>query len=567
PTVTETPEETETPEITETPEETETPEVTETPIPVQPLDVDWECIQGNYTHIRWVVSNPNNFPVPYTWQLWTTVNGPMDAPPGSSTITIAELAISTMTITFDNGKTASTTTTVEGLAACFPVTIQPLQISHACSATAGGIDWTISNPNAFQVTYKYKIDGQPEVAGQSLNAGAVVILHTTDGAHTVTVSGTWGSASDSSASGECVPPPPSPLTLSHACEPDGDGITWTVTNPNDTETLSFQWQIDAGVLSSSIILEAGATYDVPSVGGAHTFAITGDWGSTNDSSDSLECVIIPPLEELTLSYGCNERLNQIEWTLTNPNDEAVSFSYVLDSNASVPVVAPVPANGSVEFLSIPANGLTHTVTITYIDSSNPVQLDPVTTIAQYCVYVPPVNLDLAYSCGNLKAITWIVTNRSDQTVEFTWFLDSPPQTTQKKGISGLAQAPNNIVEIDPQGTWSTTSATGSHSFEILWGDGLSERLITPAGYCSEPEVNPTEPPGTAVISNVVVGTPVAIAVSPTQQVLIPVTGIKLPDGWVFTLAKKLMINLSIAFFGMALVMSSISNYKDRKNRY
>jgi preprotein translocase subunit SecG len=565
PTVTETPEETETPVATETPEETETPVVTETPIPVQPLQVDWECIQGDYTHIRWTVTNPNSFSVPYTWQLWSTVNGPTDAPSGTSTITIAELAISTMTITFDDGKTASSTTTVQDLAACLPPTILPLQITHACSTTTSGIDWSIYNPNAFQVTYKYQIDGQPEVAGQSINAGGTDLLHTTDGAHTITVSGTWGSASDSSTSGECVPPPPDPLTLVHACELDGDGITWTITNPNDIETLSFQWQLDGGVLSSSIVLAAGATYDVSSSGGAHTFAITGGWGNANDSSDSLECLIIPPLEELTLSYGCNEELHQIEWTLTNPNDEAVSFSYVLDTNPSVPVAIPVASNGSAEFLVFPADGLAHSVTVTYIDNSTPVELDPVTSAAQYCLYIPPVNLDLSYSCGNLTAISWTVTNQSNQIVGFNWFLDAPPQTTMmKKVVSGLAQAPDNYVEIGPFGTWTITSGTGSHTFEILWGDGLSERLTSPIGYCTEPTTNPTEPSETAVINVVVVGTPVAVVVSPPQEVLIPVTGLKFSDGWVFSLAKKLLINLSFIFFGMAFVLSSVSQYKGRK---
>ncbi len=565
PIVTETPEETGTPVVTETPEETDTPIVTETPVPVQPLEVDWECIQGDYVHIRWTITNPNDFPVPYTWQLWSTVNGPTNAPPGTSTITIAELTISTMTITFDNGKTASSTTTVQSLAACLPTTILPLQISHACSATTSGIDWTITNPNAFQVTYKYRIDGQPEVAGQSINAGGTDVLHTTSGAHTVNVSGTWGSASDSSASGECVPPPPVPLTLGHTCELDGEGIIWTITNPNDTETLSFQWQLDGGALSSSIILAAGATYDVSSTGGAHTFAITGDWGNTNDSSDSLECMIIPPLEELTLSYGCNEALHQIEWTLTNPNDEAVSFSYVLDSNPSVTVVTPVSAHNSMEFLSIPADGLAHTVTVTYIDNSTPVQLDPVTSASQYCVYIPPANLDLAYSCGSLTAINWTVTNQSNQIVGFTWFLDAPPQMTMmKKGISGLAQAPDNYVEIGPFGTWTTTSGTGSHSFEILWGDGLSERLTSPIGYCAEPTTNPTEQSETAVMNVVVVGTPVAVIINPPQEVLIPVTGLKFSDGWVFSLAKKLMFNLSFIFLGIAFVLSSISQYKNRK---
>ena len=386
--VTTPPTETGTPVVTDTPDVTDIPDVTETPITVQPLTVGYECIAGDFLHLRWTVYNPNSFDVPYTWQLWTGVNGPVNAPPGKSTITIAELTIATMTISFDNGKTASATPTSVEVNSCKP-TPAPLEVTYVCAEDGTGIDWTIYNPNAWQVGYRYIIDSEPMVAGMSVNPLSSKTLHTTSGAHTITLIGRWGAnVVATSPANACIVIPPDPMTLTHICEGDGDGITWKITNPNDTEALGFQWQIDGSALSSTIIVAPGTTYDVASTGGAHSFTITGDWGNANDSSDSNECIIIPPLDTLFLSYSCQEGLYKILWTLTNPNDEPVSFSYVLDGNPSVNVTDPVPANGSADFLLVDADGLAHTVIVTYMDNGTPVQLDPVTSIENYCCYVP-----------------------------------------------------------------------------------------------------------------------------------------------------------------------------------
>lgn len=533
---------------TVTPEITETPEIT--PTPVQPLTVNWECITGDYSHIRWTVTNPNSFAVPFTWNLWGTTNGPVNAPAGTSTITLGERTVSTMTITFDEGKTASGTAAAREVNKCVP-TPAPLQLSYACSADGSGIDWTIYNPNAFNVGYRYKIDSLAEIAGMSLGAGASTTLHTEAGAHTVKVMGSWGTdVVVSSQSDTCVPVPPDPLTLTHSCETDGDGITWTISNPNDTETLSFQWQLDGGALSTSVNVAAGATYDVASDGGAHTFAITGEWGSANDSSDSQECKIVPPLDELSVSYGCDEALGNIKWTLTNPNDEAVYFSYVLDSNPSVTVVDPVPANGSVDFLTIAADGLEHTVVVTYQDGTSSVPLTPVTSSVNYCFYVPPVDLDISFLCGNFHHITWTVTNNSDQAVEFTWFMDDPSY------VSGT------VATLEPFGTWTTNSDIGAHTLEIFWGGDFRESLTSPAEYCCPPSITPTDPPEITTTPYDPQGTPVAQVVTPiavgSAGVLIPVTGVDFNNNWQFALAQKLMFNLSMLFFGMAFVMSGIS---------
>jgi hypothetical protein len=534
--------------VTTTPEVTETPEIT--PTPVQPLTVNWECISGDYYHIRWTVTNPNGFAVPFTWSLWGTTNGPVNALPGTSTITLGERTVSTMTITFDGGKTASGTAAAREVNKCVP-TPAPLQLSYECSADGSGIDWTIYNPNAFNVGYRYQIDSLGEVAGQSLGAGASRILHTTSGAHTVKVMGSWGNdVIVSSASDSCVPTPPDPLTLAHSCEADGDGITWTISNPNDTETLSFQWQIDGGAFSTVVNVAAGSTYDVPSDGGAHTFVIAGEWGSANDSSDSQECKVVPPLETLSISYGCDEVLGKITWKLTNPNDEAVNFSYVLDSNPSVTVVDPVPANGSVDFLTITADGLEHTVTVTYVDGASPISLTPVTSNAQYCYFIPPADLAISFLCGNFHHIVWTVTNNSDQTVEFTWFMDDP------------SHAAGTVTTIEPFGTWTTNSDIGSHTLEILWGGELSKVLTSPEEYCCPPKVTPTDPPDITTTPYDPQGTQVAQVVTPiavgSAGVLIPVTGVDLNNNWGFTLAQKLLFNLSIVFFGMAFIMTGIT---------
>jgi len=537
-----------TPEVTETPDLTETPQ--NTPTPVQPLTVNWECITGDYSHIRWTVTNPNSFTVPYTWSLWGTSNGPVNALPGTSTITLGERTVSTMTITFDNGKTASGTAAAREVNKCVP-TPAPLQLSYQCAADGSGIDWTIYNPNAFNVGYRYQIDSLGEVAGQSLGAGASRTLHTTSGAHTVKVMGSWGAdVIVASASDSCVPTPPDPLNLTHNCEADGDGITWTITNPNDTETLSFQWQIDGGEFSVVINVTAGSTYEVSSDGGAHTFAIAGDWGSANDSSNSQECKVVPPLETLSVSYGCDEELGEIIWTLTNPNDEAVYFSYALDSNPSVTVVEPVPANSSIDFLSITADGFEHTVTVTYVDGASSISMTPVTSSSQYCYFVPPADLDISFLCGNFHHIIWTVTNNSNQSVEFTWFLDDP------------SYASGAVATIEPFGTWTTTSEIGAHTFEIFWGTDFHETMTSPEQYCCPPSITPTDPPDITTTPYDPQGTPVAQVITPialgSAGVLIPVTGVDLNMNWGLAMAQKLLFNLSIVFFGMAFVLTGIT---------
>jgi hypothetical protein len=176
-----------------------------------------------------------------------------------------------------------------------PTPISPLDLSYACLENGDGIEWTVSNPNAFAVNFNWAVDSSTG-SDTAPSGGSVTFTTSSGGAHSGSISWDGGSDSSNSSSDECLlstqtPPPPNgtqDLTLAYLCLGLNEGIQWTINNPNDF-AVDFDWSLDGGAQTGSGTVPAnGSLVVVVSAIGSHSLSVSWMFPNEDEGSTSLE---------------------------------------------------------------------------------------------------------------------------------------------------------------------------------------------------------------------------------------------------------------------------------------
>ena len=382
----------------------------------------------------WTLSNPAYIPVAYSY----TVNG---QPGGSGTIaargstTFTTTGVSTVVVTFDDGVGGKRTVTATS-EDCGGSELEPLSLDHAC--TAAGITWTVTNDNDVAVSIDWDLDDGDETGSLSVPANSsisVVSSADTDSAHTLTVTWSGGSDTDTSLAGECTLEE-AELVVRYSCIEDTETIQWQVSNESTVDT-TFTWSLDGGAQSAPVAIVAGETIDVTtSSSGAHTLVVTWSTGTASASSEEGFCVGEEP-PTISLSHDCADEEGYIDWFATNDSDEDIDVEWSFDDGDQTGTVT-IEAGATV--LLYTSIGGEHTMQVTH--SGGIVVTDA--SEEDECG-LPFLDLTLDHAC-TAAGITWTVNNPNPFTVDVEWDLDGTqtggPLTVPANGSISVVSSPD-----------------------------------------------------------------------------------------------------------------------------
>lgn len=381
--------------------------------PVPDLQLSYQCQDDGST--LWTLSNPAYIPVSYSY----TVNGQAV---GSGTLaarsstTFTTTGVSTVVVTFDNGVGGKRTISATSQD-CGGSQLEPLTLDHAC--TASGITWTVTNPNDVAVPIEWNLDSDAQTGSLNVPANSslsVVSSADTDSAHSLTITWTGGSDTDTSVAGECTLEE-ALLVVRYSCVEDTNTIQWQVSNESTVAT-TFTWSLDGGPQSAPTAIGAGETINViTSSPGAHTFVVTWSTGTASASSEAGFCVGEEP-PAISLSHDCADEEGYIDWFATNTSSEAIDVEWSFDDGAQTGTVT-IDAGATV--LLYTSIGGEHSMQVTH--SGGIVVTD---TSAEDECGLPFFDLTLDHAC-TAAGITWTATNPNPVAVDIQWNLDSGAQ--------------------------------------------------------------------------------------------------------------------------------------------
>lgn len=392
------------------------------------LELNYEC-QDDASHL-WTVTNHNNFSIQFTW--YSNRNGQQ----GSGTVPANDTA------TFTTNNKAQTVTIVysfENSDRCgggcgdpdiirlsvyaeeCKIENKDLQLNYVCEDDGDHL-WTVTNHNNFDIEYEWVSNVNGQHGQGTVPANDTDSFSTNSAAQTVTVNWTFENG-DRCGTGRCGPEvhsvsveaevceiPMVDLTLSVECLPNGQH-KWTVYNGNDFP-VDFDWEsTDNSSGSDTVSANGSAFFTTSNVSQSATITWNDDGQEKTKTLSDDACQV--PLEKLDLSVICLTDATH-QWTVSNPNNEDIDFSWSSTSGQNGSGTAP--ANDSTTFItSIAAQN----VTITYLLNGGQ---ETKTKHADKCE-VP--DLDLSFICGypDDEVFTWKVTNNNDFAVNFTWKVD------------------------------------------------------------------------------------------------------------------------------------------------
>jgi len=191
----------------------------------------------------------------------------------------------------------------------------------------------------------------------------------------------------------------------------------------------------------------------------------------------------PDLEELILTGICADLVvssvgsNQISWTVTNNNDEAISFSWTANNGEFGNEVAP--ANGSVSFMT--ENDGTQ-VTISYLLDNEEVEDMAEAEACEVQQEYDP--LSFTGECLNNGFIEWTAANENDVAIMVNW--------TANNGESGSVE-----VAAGSQTTFQTVSEANVLSFAYTLGEEEQVSMNIETDVCVDPQPEPDPEPDVA----------------------------------------------------------------------
>lgn len=331
-----------------------------------------------------------------------------------------------------------------------------------------------------------------------------------------------------------------PLTLSPECQEDGS-VLWTLTNPNAvTSPLPFTYTVSDGSSGSGTVPSEGSTTFTTDPGVTVTVSYDDGIGGTATVSRAApdtcgETVLLP----LSLSYACVTGQNTLQWTVTNPNATAVSFTWQLDSGAvSAPV--SVPANSSLDFTTS-SSTVAHVMTLRWQTPAGVPDSAQVSSPAGACGTVtppPPPTLTLEYACVDTANIRWTAVNPGSASLTFDWDRDSGAEIGQDEApANGSVNflVTNDTTAHTVEITWSTETGTltvSRSSAANLCGDIVTltptNTPVTPTVTVITPTNTPVTPTSTSVTGTPVIPTSTTVVNTPTTVVNTPTTVVNNP---------------------------------------
>jgi hypothetical protein len=183
--------------------------------------------------------------------------------------------------------------------------------------------WLVTNPNAFDVDFTWKVAGKSENGHGTVEARSDTTFRTSLGHKTVRLY-VEGEQVDSTASNTgddefCL----YDLSLDQTCNSNG-GITWSIKNRNNFD-VDFTAELDDNTFDETV--GDTSTYHLDSSNGAHTLDVswTHELWTRHESlsSSSNSCQTYPVYPNLGLVYNCAE--DGINWTASNANNDAIYF--------------------------------------------------------------------------------------------------------------------------------------------------------------------------------------------------------------------------------------------------
>ncbi len=317
-----------------------------------------------------------------------------------------------------------------------------------------------------------------------------------------------------------------PLTLSSECQEDGS-VLWTLTNPNDvTSPLPFTYTVTDGTSGSGTLTSKGTATFTTNPGVTVTVSYDDGIGGTATVSQAGqetcgETVLLP----LSLAYRCVIGQNTLQWTVTNDNATAVSFTWQLDGGAiSAPV--SVPANEPLDFTTS-SSTVAHVMTLRWQTPAGVPDSVQISSPADACGAVtppPPPTLILEFACVDADNIQWTAVNPGTTPVTFDWDRDSGLEI-------GQDEAPANTPPSNGRVNFVVTNDTTAHTVSITWSTETGTLTVSrssAADVCGEiVTITPTviTPTNTPVTPTVTVITPTNTPVTPTiTSTPITVTG-------------------------------------------
>jgi hypothetical protein len=164
------------------------------------------------------------------------------------------------------------------------------------------------------------------------------------------------------------------------------------------------------------------------------------------NTDSQTCVA-PPTVDLGLSFRCNVELDQIEWTVTNNNAVAVTFTWQEVGSTAGGTVTVGPRSSVLIETTPPGS---YSFTINWTSNGEPKQAN-LTSPVDYCKSVLPLDLSLTQQCVEGQ-VQFTINNPNAFAANIVYELDS---------VSTVATVPGG-------GSLEITTTAGAHSLVVTW---------------------------------------------------------------------------------------------------
>lgn len=277
-------------------------------------------------------------------------------------------------------------------------------------------------------------------------------------------------------------------------------LTGTVFNNDEPKTENFLPGRHRKVFS--------ITFD----GSNLVWTVKGPDGKTRTSTASSNSKRCEPKEEgellpLTVESICSGETGILsKWVVSNPNDEPVTFDWVIKDDPTQNGTATAPANGMVEIQTDMVMGTPNTFEMTIDDKV-------IAVTDRFCYN----DLELVAICTDDPEITynWKVNNPNPYSVEVTWKIMDSEQM-------GTITVPGN-----GSNTFSTIPVSGESDIAIISVNGkvqnTGEGVVSSRVLCTQPEpedpVDETPPGDDGPITTIIVQDP------PQETVNIPDTGV------------------------------------------
>ncbi len=309
--------------------------------------------------------------------------------------------------------------------------LQDLVITSVCTdKPSEKRKWTVFNPNDFEVNYTWELGTQSESGSINANS-SVTFMTNTEGDNVLHLYyGEDQHVSKESNGEDCSPPEPEleDLTIQSVCTDEpSEERKWTVSNPNDVD-VTFTWEL--GTQSDEVTVKANTsvTFTTDTEGDNILHVYFGEDQHVKKESNGEDCSPSEPeLKVLTIKSVCtDEPSEERKWTVSNPNDVDVTFTWKLGTQSDE---VTVNANDSVSFTTdTEGDNILHV----YYGDDQHVSKD---SNGEDCTPPPPPEeikpLTIQSVCTDepTQKRAWKITNSNNVAVQFDWKLET--QSGQK----------------------------------------------------------------------------------------------------------------------------------------